>query len=127
MQQSYQDLALLAASQLAKENSNLSYDFRWENGTLVINPTEQRNKVAVGLDSVVVTDKGIEGADPLLVSLLEKAVLQVAHPNDAREIGFRNAMEGRPAIEGISAAYAYGYELGTQNRIPAASDAKKTA
>jgi hypothetical protein len=129
VQQPLQDLALLAVSRLAKEHSDsqLTYSFRWYgNKLLVINRTVPPNNVPAGKDGVIVSETGIGGADLKLVSLLEKTIVQIADPNDARDIGYAHAIAGKPPIEGLKGAYETGYNLAIQNKVHIA-DVEKPA
>lgn len=98
-------------SRLAKEHSGHCYGFHWKNGALIIRPR-------IGLEdgyTLVVTDKGIEGVDAGLASLIEKTIISIASGNDAREIGYAHGMAGRPPLQN-NGAYGLGYEYGTKNR-----------
>lgn len=107
MEQRYQDLALLAMSRLAEEHSPHCYGFSWKDGALIIRPR-------IGLEegyTLVVTDKGIEGVDAGLAAVIEKTIVSLASPNDARDIGAAHAIAGRPPVKGATAAYHTGYDL----------------
>lgn len=112
----YQQRVLLAAAELAKAKQSMDgYDFFWKENKLVINPTRQEEKAVIGLDSVTVTQKGMEGADAQLISLLEQKVVLMAEPIDAFHMGYEHGLSGKTPIPNAPLSYHFGHEKASES------------